>query len=168
VVATRQSLIHVVTDIVLNQQAQTLSGASNRFLLHALRADAGDLSVRFGCGTEHCGACTVMVNGQAENACSLPLWASAQAEVITAQGLAEHRVGRHVLAAFVQEQAAQCGYCINGILVRLTALFSQTPDASDSLVRETLSRHLCRCGAHTRILRAARRAQQALQAAGQA
>ena len=157
-----------MTEIVLNQTPVSLSGASNRALLHALRADACDASVRFVCGSEHCGACTVMVNGQAQNACTLPLWASDQAEVLTAQGLSQHPVGQHVLAAFLQEQAAQCGYCINGIMVRLTALFSHSPQADDALLRETLSRHLCRCGTHARILRAARRAQQAIQAAGAA
>jgi nicotinate dehydrogenase subunit A len=155
----------VVTEIVLNRTATTLSGATNRALLHALRGEACDASVRFGCGSEHCGACTVMVNGQAENACTLPIWAADKAEVLTAQGLSQHPIGRHVVAAFLHEQAAQCGYCINGILVRLTALFSHTPDADDTVLREALSRHLCRCGTHTRILRAARRAQQAIQAA---
>ena len=162
-VETRQSLIHAVTEIVLNQQTQSLSGASNRALLHALRADACDASVRFGCGSEHCGACTVIVNGKAENACTLPLWASEHAQVLTAKGLAQHPVGQHVLQAFMQEQAAQCGYCINGIMMRLTALFAQNPQANESALREALSRHLCRCGTHARILRAARRAQQAIQ-----
>jgi len=154
-----------VTHVVLHQTPQTLRGAPNSALLYALRAQACDASVRFGCGTEHCGACTVIVNGKPENACTLPLWAADQAEVFTAQSLPEHPVGQHVLAAFMHEQAAQCGYCINGIMMRLTALLSQSPDADEALLRETLSRHLCRCGSHVRILRAAQRAQHSLRAA---
>jgi nicotinate dehydrogenase subunit A len=165
VVETRENLITPVAHVVLNHTPQTLSGASNRALLYALRYQACDASVRFGCGSEHCGACTVIVNGKPENACTLPLWAADQADVLTAQSLSTHPVGQHVLEAFLHEQAAQCGYCINGIMMRLTALFGQNPQADDATVREALSRHLCRCGSHVRILRAAKRAQRNLQAA---
>ncbi len=145
-----------------NHRAYTIRSAPNAFLLHALRDECSDTSVRFGCGSEHCGACTVLVDGQAENACSLPVWASEGRHVQTAQGLPDDPIGKVVLQAFIDEQAAQCGYCISGILVRITGLLQQTPDADDALIRETLSRHLCRCGAHARILRAVRLAQKNL------
>ena len=151
-----------MTRIRHNHSEQTLSGAPASALLHALRSACGDASVRFGCGSGHCGACTVLVDGQAENACTLPLWASEQREVLTAQALPTHPVGRVVLQAFMDEQAAQCGYCVNGIMMRLTALLQQQPRASDADIRAALARHLCRCGAHARILRAAALARQRL------
>lgn len=145
-----------------NHQSVSPDAAPQTFLLHVLREQCADGSVRFGCGTEHCGACTVLVDGQAENACSLPVWAAEGRQVETAQGLPEHPIGRLVLQAFIDEQAAQCGYCSSGILMRVTALLQQHPDADEALIRDTLSRHLCRCGAHARILRAVRLAQKNL------
>jgi nicotinate dehydrogenase subunit A len=147
---------------VLNNRAVDLSADDHKTLLAALRANEADLSVRFGCGSEHCGACTVMVDSRAENACTYPLSATHGRDIVTAQGLSEHPIGRHVLSAFIEEQAAQCGYCINGIMLRLTALFTARPSADEELLRETLSRHLCRCGAHSRILKAAKRAQNSV------
>lgn len=146
-----------------NHQSVSPDAAPQTFLLHVLREQCADASVRFGCGTEHCGACTVLVDGQAENACSLPVWAAEGRQVDTAQGLTEHPIGRLVLQAFIDEQAAQCGYCSSGILMRVTGLLQQHPDADEALIRDTLSRHLCRCGAHARILRAVRLAQKNLQ-----
>ena len=145
-----------------NQQTVTPEAAPHTFLLHVLREQCADASVRFGCGTEHCGACTVLVDGQAENACSLPVWAAEGRQVETAQGLREHPIGQWVLQAFIDEQAAQCGYCSSGILMRVTGLLQQHPNADETLIRDTLSRHLCRCGAHARILRAVRLAQKNL------
>lgn len=149
-----------MTEIKHNHHARTLAVAPNAFLLHVLREQCSDASVRFGCGTEHCGACTVLVDGQAENACSLPVWAAEGRNVQTAQGLPDDPIGRVVLQAFIDEQAAQCGYCGSGILMRITGLLQQQPEADETLIRETLSRHLCRCGAHARILRAVRLAQK--------
>ena len=153
-----------MTAIRHNGKACDLSGLPNSVLLYALRSDCKDPSVRFGCGTGHCGACTVLIDGQAENACTAPLWVAEQHEITTAQGLSHDPVGQVVLQAFLDEQAAQCGYCINGIMLRITGLLTKSPAASIGQVRETLSRHLCRCGAHTRILRAVVLAQQRLNA----
>jgi nicotinate dehydrogenase subunit A len=147
---------------VLNNRTVDLPADDHKTLLGALRAAEEDLSVRFGCGTEHCGACTVIIDQRAENACTYPLSATKGKDIVTAQGLNEHPVGQHVLRAFIEEQAAQCGYCINGIMLRLTALFIAIPSADEDKLRETLSRNLCRCGAHSRILRAAKRAQKNL------
>jgi aerobic-type carbon monoxide dehydrogenase small subunit (CoxS/CutS family) len=151
-----------VTTIKHNHRTCTLGGESSAFLLHVLREQCSDASVRFGCGSEHCGACTVLLDGQAENACSLPVWAAEGRHVQTAQGLPDDPIGHVVLQAFMDEQAAQCGFCGSGILMRITSLLQQTPDADETLIRDTLSRHLCRCGAHVRILRAVRLAQQRL------
>lgn len=151
-----------MTDIQHNHRAVSLDAAPTAFLLHVLRTQCNDASVRFGCGSEHCGACTVLVDGQAENACSLPVWAAEGRHVQTAQGLSDDPVGRVVLQAFMDEQAAQCGFCGSGILMRITGLLKAQPRADDALIRETLSRHLCRCGAHARILRAVSLAQKNL------
>lgn len=151
-----------MTEIQHNHRSVKLNAAPNEFLLHVLRSQCDDASVRFGCGSEHCGACTVLVDGQAENACSLPVWSAEGRHVQTAQGLPNDPVGRVVLQAFIDEQAAQCGFCSSGILMRVTGLLQQQPQADEALIRDTLSRHLCRCGAHARILRAVRLAQQQL------
>lgn len=157
-----QSELIVVTNINLNQRAVNVDAAPNAFLLYVLRSQCEDPSVRFGCGSGHCGACTVLVDGKAENACTLPLWAADGRHVQTARGLSDDPTGRVVLQAFIDEQAAQCGFCGSGILVRITGMLSERPDADEALIRETLSRHLCRCGAHARILRAVRLAQKNL------
>ena len=151
-----------MTTIKHNHRTCTLEGEPSAFLLHVLREQCSDASVRFGCGSEHCGACTVLLDGQAENACSLPVWAAEGRHVQTAQGLPDDPIGHVVLQAFMDEQAAQCGFCGSGILMRITSLLQRTPDADETLIRDTLSRHLCRCGAHVRILRAVRLAQQRL------
>jgi nicotinate dehydrogenase subunit A len=152
-----------VTTFTLNQFTHTLDAAPNGFLVHLLRGPCGDGSVRLGCGSGHCGACTVLVDGQAENACTIPVWSSEGREIQTAQGLPKDPLGRIVLEAFIAEQAAQCGYCISGILMRVTGLLKQHPHAEDAQIKEVLSRHLCRCGAHVRILRAVKLAQKNIQ-----
>jgi aerobic-type carbon monoxide dehydrogenase small subunit (CoxS/CutS family) len=152
-----------VTTFKHNQSTHTLEAAPNGFLLHILRGPCADASVRLGCGSGHCGACTVLVDGLAENACTLPVWSAEGRHVQTAAGLPEDRLGRIVLQAFIDEQAAQCGYCISGILMRVTGLLQQQPNADDSQIKEALLRHLCRCGAHARILRAVKLAQKNIQ-----
>jgi nicotinate dehydrogenase subunit A len=149
----------------LNQSSLTTQADPNGDVLHFLRSDGSDTSVRFGCGGGQCGACTVLIDGQAQNACTTPLWACEGRRVQTAQGLVDDTIGQTVLAAFIEEQAAQCGYCISGILMRITALLKHNPDADESVIKEQLSRHLCRCGAHARILRAVQRSQQKLRSA---
>ena len=104
-----------------------------------------------------------MIDGQAQNACTTPVWSGDARHIQTAQGLADDEVGRVVLAAFVEEQAAQCGYCISGILMRITGLLKHNPDANEVQIKDSLSRHLCRCGAHARILRAVLLAQKNIQ-----
>lgn len=132
-------------------------------LLNFLRDACADASVRFGCGSGHCGACTVLIDGQAQNACTTPVWSGDGRHIQTAQGLADDEIGRVVLAAFVDEQAAQCGYCISGILMRITGLLKHNPGANEAQIKDSLSRHLCRCGAHARILRAVLLAQNNIQ-----
>ncbi len=126
-------------------------------LLYVLRNDLDFKGSRFGCGTGHCGACTVLIDGHAVQSCTTPLWSVSSApnpEILTIEGLIADPIGALVREAFLDEQAAQCGYCINGIIVSVTALLKRIPNPSQAEILEALSRHLCRCGSHVRILRA--------------
>ena len=126
-------------------------------LVYVLRNDFGLKGTRFGCGTGHCGSCTVLMDGNAVQSCDTPLWAAVGREIMTVEGLGG-RQPHPLIAAFVEEQALQCGYCINGIVMSAVALLQKNPDPDDSEITAALDRHLCRCGTHVRILRAIRRA----------
>jgi nicotinate dehydrogenase subunit A len=149
-------------EIKHNNTTHQIDSAPGAQLYNALRATCGDKSVRYGCGGGHCGACTVLINGQPENSCSTPSWSLENAEITTPSGLPNDPIGKIVLAAFLKEQAAQCGYCINGIMMRLTGLLTQNKNSTDAQITEALSRHLCRCGAHLRIFKAAKSARNQL------
>ena len=131
-------------------------------LLYVLRNTLAQTGTRFGCGTGNCGACTVLINGHVVQSCDVTLEAVAGQPILTAEGLQDDKVGRLVRDAFIQEQAAQCAYCINGILMSVTALlkFDAAPDRT--AINSALNRHLCRCGTHIRILRAVARAIESL------
>jgi nicotinate dehydrogenase subunit A len=147
------------TQLKVNGVERSLDCDPDTPLVYALRNDLGLKGTRFGCGTGHCGACTVLVDGKAVQSCDAPLWSAAGKEVTTIEGLAA--AGHPLIAAFVDEQALQCGYCINGIVISAAALLEENPDPSDAQVAKALERHLCRCGTHVRILRAIRRAARA-------
>jgi len=124
-------------------------------LLYALRNDLALKGTRFGCGTAQCGACFVLVDGHAAPACDTPLWSVAGKHVTTVEGLASPGGALHPLQeAFLAEQAAQCGYCTSGILIRAAALLATNPRPTESEVRAALDRNLCRCGSHNRMVRA--------------
>jgi nicotinate dehydrogenase subunit A len=127
-------------------------------LLYVLRNHLGLKGTRFGCGLGQCGACHVLVDGRAVTSCDLPLWAVADREVTTVEGLGGDDGPHPLVDAFVAEQAAQCGYCLSGILVTAAALLDAEPDADEERVRAELDRNLCRCGTHNRIVRAVLRA----------
>jgi CO/xanthine dehydrogenase Mo-binding subunit/aerobic-type carbon monoxide dehydrogenase small subunit (CoxS/CutS family) len=126
-------------------------------LLPVLRNDLGLPGVRAGCGIGECGACVVLVDGQAARACQTPLSAVAGAEVTTPEGLGTPQAPHPVQQAFLDEQAAQCGYCVNGMIMSVAALLARDPRPAEAEIRASLAGHLCRCGAHHRILRAVRR-----------
>jgi nicotinate dehydrogenase subunit A len=129
-------------------------------LVYILRNDLKLKGTRFGCGSGHCGSCTVLMDGNAVQSCDTPLWAAAGREITTIEGLGG-RQPHPLIAAFVEEQALQCGYCINGIVMAAAALLRRNPDPDDAQIAAALDRHLCRCGTHVRILRAIRRAAKA-------
>ena len=130
-------------------------------LLDVLRGACGLKGTRFGCGVGECGACHVLVDGVSTPACDTPVWAVQGKEIVTVEGLARDGGPTALQQAFVDEQAAQCGYCLSGILVTATALLAREPHPSEEQVRAALDGHLCRCGAHNRIVRAILRASRA-------
>jgi nicotinate dehydrogenase subunit A len=127
-------------------------------LLGVLRGTLGLTGTHFGCGANQCGACNVMIDGQAVASCDTPLWAAAGKDIVTAEGLGTPERPHSLQRAFLAEQAAQCGYCTSGILISAAALLKRNPNPSDGEVRAALDRNLCRCGAHNRIVRAVLRA----------
>jgi nicotinate dehydrogenase subunit A len=130
-------------------------------LLYVLRDNIGLRGPRFGCGLGQCGACTVHIDGAAVRSCVTPLSSVGTGHVVTLEGLSPPD-GLHPLQqAFIDEQAVQCGYCINGMIMQAASLLQQTPHPSEDDVRQALANNLCRCGTHLRILRAIMRAASA-------
>src|SRR5437870_2908827 len=127
-------------------------------LLYVLRNDLALNGAKFGCGLAQCGACTVLVNGQATRSCVIPIEQLAGAEIVTLEGLGTAEKPHALQRAFIGEQAAQCGYCINGMIMSAKALLDRNPRPSEDNVRQALAANLCRCGTHNRIVRAVLRA----------
>jgi nicotinate dehydrogenase subunit A len=130
-------------------------------LLYVLRNALGLQAVKFGCGLGQCGACTVLVDGRATRSCSLPVSQAAGRAVTTLEGLATPEKPDKVQTAFIAEQAAQCGYCTNGMIMSAKALLNGTPNPTVEQVKQGLGGNLCRCGTYTRILSAVLRAAKA-------
>ena len=151
--------------IEVNGKPRTVQADAQTPLLYVLRNDLGLSGTRYGCGLGQCGACTVIVAGHAVQSCDVPVSAVVGKPVTTVEALGS-KAGLHPLQrAFIDEQAAQCGYCASGILMAAKALLDVNPDPSDADIRNALERNLCRCGTHSRILRAIRRAAQELRGA---
>jgi nicotinate dehydrogenase subunit A len=127
-------------------------------LLYVLRNDLKLKGARYGCGLGQCGACTVIVDGKAVQSCDVPVSAVAGRTVTTIEGIGTAAEPHPLQRAFVREQAAQCGYCVTGIIMSAKALLDANPSPSEAQIREALAGNLCRCGTHTRILRAIRAA----------
>jgi nicotinate dehydrogenase subunit A len=142
----------------VNGAERSVSADPDTRLLVVLRGALGLTGAHFGCGANQCGACNVLVDGQAVAACDTPLWAAAGKDITTVEGLGTPEKPHPLQRAFIAEQAMQCGYCISGILISAAALLRRNPDPSDADVRAALDRNLCRCGAHNRIVRAVLRA----------
>jgi nicotinate dehydrogenase subunit A len=130
-------------------------------LLYVLRNDLGLNAAKFGCGLGQCGACTVLVDGTPVRSCITPIGTLARSEITTLEGLGTPEQPHPLQAAFIAEQAAQCGYCIAGIIMFAKALLDRIPQPSEAEVRLGLTANLCRCGAHNRIVRAVLKAAQA-------
>ena len=133
----------------------------NQPLLYVLRDDLGLHGPKFGCGLGQCGACTVLMDGQAVRSCLTPVSKAARRSITTLEGLGTPDKPGRMQAAFIAEQAAQCGYCTNGMIMTAQALLERTPKPSAEQIKQGLAGCLCRCGTHARIVRAVLRASRA-------
>ena len=139
--------------LTLNGKPVEVEEDGNTPLLYVLRNDLGLVGTRFGCGSGQCGACFVLVDGKPLASCDLPISFLENKAVITVEGL-----NGKVQKALIAEQAAQCGYCMSGIIVSATALLARNASPSEKEVKEALDKNLCRCGSHNRVVRAVMRA----------
>lgn len=142
----------------LNDKPVQVDVPANAPLLFVLTNDLGVAGAKFGCGRSQCGSCTVLVDGDPVRACATPVSAAAGRSVTTLEGLRENGKPSRLQQAFIDEQAAQCGYCASGMIMQAQALLDRNPQPTESDVRSALNGNLCRCGAHNRIVRAVLRA----------
>lgn len=146
------TLIHV------NGQPVSFNGDAQATLLSVLRDECGLSGPKFGCGQGECGACMVLVDGTPQTACNLPVWVVQGKQVVTLEGLGTPACPHPLQTAFIDERAAQCGYCVAGIVTSAAALLARDPCPSRAAIVHALEPHLCRCGAHGRMIRAVQRA----------
>ena len=147
----------------VNEVVQQVTTDEATPLLYVLRNDLNLLGTRFGCGSGQCGACHVLVDGVSVPSCDTPLWSVQGKSVTTVEGIADGAALHPLQQAFVDEQAAQCGYCLSGVLITAMELLGKNANPTDAEVRAALNQHLCRCGSHNRIVRAVLRAAQVMQ-----
>jgi nicotinate dehydrogenase subunit A len=142
----------------VNGKTQTVAAEPDTPLLYVLRDDLQLNGPKFGCGLGQCGSCTVIIDGNAIRSCQMEVKAVGSRAVTTLEGLGNVKKMHPIQKAFVDEQALQCGYCINGMIMATKALLDKNPKPTDAQIKEALAGNLCRCGTHTRILRAVKRA----------
>jgi nicotinate dehydrogenase subunit A len=147
-----------VTAVTVNGRRYEVDAEDDTPLLYVLRNHLGLKGTRFGCGIGLCGACFVLADGRPVYSCDTPLWSVAGKSIRTVEGLGVDGEPHPVARALVDEQAAQCGYCMSGIVVAAAALLDANPDPTDAEVRAALDPNLCRCGSHNRVVRAVLRA----------
>jgi nicotinate dehydrogenase subunit A len=144
----------------VNGATRVVSAEPDTPLLYVLRNDLELNGAKFGCGLAQCGACTVLLDGRAVRSCVTPIDTIGQSEITTIEGLGTIDKPHPLQRAFMEEQAAQCGYCINGMIMTAKELLDRNPKPGEQDVREGLAANLCRCGTHGRIIRAVLRAAQ--------
>lgn len=140
--------------LTVNAQAVVVDATREATLLHVLRNELGLNGPKYGCGLGQCGACTVWVDGVAARSCVIPAQGVAGRDITTLEGLGTRAHWHPVQAAFEEAQAAQCGYCLNGMVMQAAALLAREPHPSEERIRAALSGNLCRCGTHVEIVRA--------------
>ena len=148
-------------NLKVNGVSRSVPAEPDTPLLYVLRNDLELNGAKFGCGLAQCGACTVLVDGRAVRSCVTPIGAVATSEITTIEGIGSLEKPHPLQRAFIEEQAAQCGYCINGMIMSAKELLDRNPRPSEQDVRTALAANLCRCGTHNRIIRAVMRAAQA-------
>jgi nicotinate dehydrogenase subunit A len=144
--------------LTVNGSVHDVDAAPDTALLYVLRNDLGLNGPKYGCGLGECGACNVLIDGVAARSCVIPIDGCVGRDILTLEGLGSRQHPDPVQDAFIREQAAQCGYCLNGMIISTKALLNRTPHPSETEVLEALRYNLCRCGAHIEIMRAAMRA----------
>ena len=144
--------------LTVNGRIHEVGAAPDTALLYVLRNDLELNGPKFGCGLGECGACTVLIDGVTARSCVIPISGCVGRDILTLEGLGSRDQPDPVQSAFIGEQAAQCGYCLNGMIMTTKALLMRTPRPSETEVEEALRYNLCRCGAHIEIMRAAMRA----------
>jgi nicotinate dehydrogenase subunit A len=154
-----------MVSLSVNGQRHDLDIDPDTPLLYALRDDLRLNGAKYGCGLGQCGSCTVMIDGEAAFSCLVPVMLVEGREVTTLEGLGSMDQPSPIQQAFIDEQAAQCGYCIPGMIMRAQSLLQRNPNATDTEIRKYLQPNLCRCGTHMRIMRAVKRAAQAMKTA---
>src|SRR5216684_1426873 len=142
----------------VNGHPQVVDADPSMPLLYALRDDLGLNGPKFGCGLAQCGSCTVIMNGATVRSCSVPVSAARNQSITTLEGLGSVAHPHALQKAFVEEQAAQCGYCMNGMIMTAKVLLDKNPHPSDEEIKRALEGNLCRCGSHLRVIRAVKRA----------
>jgi nicotinate dehydrogenase subunit A len=148
----------MATQITVNGVSQTVNSATDTPLLYVLRNDLALNGPKFGCGLSQCGACTVLVNGQPVRSCVYPLSRVADQPVVTLEGLGTPDAPHPLQSAFLEEQAGECAYCVNGMLMVASALLVQNASPTEADIRQALNGNLCRCGSHARFVRGVQRA----------
>jgi nicotinate dehydrogenase subunit A len=144
--------------LTVNGRIHDVDAAADTALLYVLRNDLELNGPKYGCGLGECGACAVIIDGMAARSCVIPISGCVGREIVTLEGLGSREHPDPVQQAFIAEQAAQCGYCLNGMIISAKVLLKRTPHPSETEVMEALRYNLCRCGAHVEILRAVMRA----------
>ncbi|HEY7844114.1 MAG TPA: (2Fe-2S)-binding protein [Bradyrhizobium sp.] len=144
--------------LTVNGKSHDVSAAGDTALLYVLRNDLELNGPKYGCGLGECGTCTVLIDGAAARSCVIPIDGCVGRDIVTLEGLGTREHPDPVQEAFIAEQAAQCGYCLNGMIMTTKALLKRTPHPSEAEILEALRYNLCRCGAHVEIIRAAMRA----------
>jgi nicotinate dehydrogenase subunit A len=147
----------VTVSLNVNDIQHSVTAEADTPLLYILRNDLKLMGTRFGCGLGQCGACNVLIDGRNVQSCDTPLWAAAGKRITTIEGLGACGRPHPLQQAFIEEQAAQCGYCVNGIIISAKALLDRNPDPNEDEIRAALDRNLCRCGTHNRFIRAIQR-----------
>ena len=148
--------------LIINGAPAQVEADPDTPLLYALRNDLQLKGTRFGCGSGQCGACFVLIDGHPAPSCDTPLWSAGGKAITTVEGLGAGGELHPLQKAFLEEQAAQCGYCTSGILISAAALLKNNPRPTENEVRAALDRNLCRCGSHNRMVRAVLRAATAV------
>ena len=151
--------------LTVNGAAHTVTAEPDTPLLYILRNDLKLKGAKFGCGLGQCGACMVLMDGHNVMSCEVPLWSAVGKSITTIEGLGTLQSPHALQRAFIGEQAAQCGYCLSGVIMSSAALLAANPEPTLDDIKQALTRNLCRCGTHTRMIKAVQRAAADLKAA---